>query len=109
MNSGTWDPVKMHSEVSNMYSWQDVARRTDEVYQRVMDLDDVCLAERFERYHTCGPVAGKFAVMIIAVNHMLWMFLEWLWPRENIDIAPSFDQTLFEEELKRIRKSQPKR
>jgi phosphatidylinositol glycan class A protein len=87
-----------------MYTWHDVAKRTDEVYKTVMRLQNPSLADRFERCHSCGLFAGKFAVMIIAVNYLLWMFLEWLYPRCEIDIAPTFDQKLFHDELRNIKK-----
>lgn len=103
MKSGTFNPNKNHLEVSKMYSWQDVARRTDDVYHHVLTLPSVGLAERFYRYHGCGAFAGKFAVMIIATDHLLWCLLEFLFPRSQIDASPTFDQELFRKKLLKLR------
>lgn len=102
IRSGLWNPYEIHKQVSDMYSWHDVAKRTDAIYQTVMKHDQISLADRFVHINRCGLVAGKFGVMIIAVNHILWLFLEWLNPRENIDIAPKFDQELFHEEVNHL-------
>ena len=33
------------------------------------------------------PVAGKLFVVVTALDHLLWRFLEWLRPADEIDIA----------------------
>lgn len=105
IESNNWDPYQVHEKVASMYSWHDVAKRTDDVYQKVMLLEDPSLADRFEKYSNCGPIAGKFGVMIIAVNYIFWLFLEWFFPRTGIDIAPTFDPNLFHKELIRLKRS----
>ena len=104
IESKTFDANSVHHQVSKMYSWDDVAKRTEKVYEKALQLPQVPLAERFRRYHGVGAVAGKFAVMIIAVNHLLWLVLEWLLPRSEIDLAPRFDLTLFHQEVERLKK-----
>ncbi|KAI8615936.1 hypothetical protein BC830DRAFT_1120204 [Chytriomyces sp. MP71] len=81
------DPFAFHAEISSMYSWANVAKRTEMVYERVVDNAPSTLEERFVKYNRVGVWAGKFSVMIIAVSHLLWCFLEWFFPAENIDYA----------------------
>eukprot|EP00842_Homolaphlyctis_polyrhiza_P001709 jgi/Hompol1/2539/HPOL_002949-RA len=93
------DPFEMHRRVSQMYSWADVAARTEEVYRSVMEISRLPLAERLMRYNGCGVFAGKLAVMIMAVDFLIWIFLEWFAPRQDIDIAPIFDHDSFQQSL----------
>jgi phosphatidylinositol glycan class A protein len=105
IQSGSHDPVKTHQLVSQMYNWEDVAKRTQKVYETVLLQDRLPLAERLVRYNRCGIIAGKFAVIIITVNYFFWIFLEWLVPRRDIDIAPKFSLALFHREIRRLKKS----
>lgn len=73
--------MAQHQIVRLMYSWDDVAQRTEKVYFGVIRHPELSLADRFVRYNGCGIIAGKLAVMIIAVNYLFFVFLEWLSPR----------------------------
>lgn len=84
-----------------MYSWADVAKRTEHVYHQVIHAPDLTLNQRFNKYHGCGVFAGKIAIMVMAVDYLLYLFLEWLFPRDDIDTAPSFDMELFHEHCKK--------
>jgi phosphatidylinositol glycan class A protein len=85
-----------------MYSWSNVAERTERVYQRVVKAPQLSLADRLERYHGCGVFAGKLAVMIMAVDYLIFLLLEWLYPRDRIDIAPTLDPELFKNYCTRL-------
>ncbi|CAI5942364.1 unnamed protein product, partial [Closterium sp. NIES-64] len=65
------NPQAMHERVSRMYSWHDVAERTERVYDRVMamPLDD--LPTRLSRYYACGVVAGKVFCLVVLLNSLL--------------------------------------
>jgi phosphatidylinositol glycan class A protein len=80
-----------------MYSWADVAERTERVYHRVVAGSNLPLAQRLLKYNGCGVIAGKLAIMIMAVDYLLLLLLEWLFPRSGIDISPTFDVHLFHE------------
>ncbi|KAJ8328839.1 hypothetical protein BDV3_006470 [Batrachochytrium dendrobatidis] len=99
------DPFELHCRVSQMYNWSNVAGRTEEVYKNVMEGNSISLAERLQRYNECGLFAGKLSAMIVAVNYLLWLLLEWLVPRETIDLAPLFNQELFHEEVHSIKRT----
>jgi phosphatidylinositol N-acetylglucosaminyltransferase subunit A len=86
-----------------MYSWDDVAERTEIIYKKIIKTPPISLADRLIRYHTCGPFAGKLAVMIMAVDYLLYSLLEWLQPRKGIDLAPTFDLEMFRNYLKKIK------
>ncbi|CAJ0923590.1 5962_t:CDS:2 [Entrophospora sp. SA101] len=48
------------------------------------------LMERLRRYYGCGVWAGKIFCVLVAIDFLLWRFLEWIFPESDIDIAPSF-------------------
>ena len=49
------------------------------------------------RYHECGPWAGKIFAVLVALDHLFWLLLEWLYPRDDIDTAPSFPSETYHE------------
>lgn len=88
-----------------MYSWATVAARTERVYDRVMDADDRSLFERMARqvhrthcpstpdrhvtrFLDLGPFFGPILCIITAVQGIFLALLDWLQPRDTIDIVP---------------------
>lgn len=104
---------KFHEQVKSMYSWTDVAERTERVYEGICRGERVGLMERLKRYYGCGVWAGKLFVLCVVVDYLIlvvcvlfifyfpllclmltWspfaQFLEFLFPRSGIDIARSW-------------------
>ncbi|KAI9016766.1 hypothetical protein DFJ74DRAFT_242389 [Hyaloraphidium curvatum] len=84
------DPWELHERVKSMYSWSNVAKRTDRVYRMVMEQEETLLIERFRRYYGCGLWAGKIFVLVIALNYLFVQVLDWLYPRKGIQQCPRF-------------------
>lgn len=86
--SGKIDTSKFHNEVSQMYSWEDVAKRTENVYKS-LDLGKLngSLTERFQKYYCCGAIAGKLFVLCVVVDIFIYVILEFFYPRDQIDKA----------------------
>ncbi|KAJ3196065.1 hypothetical protein HK101_010166 [Irineochytrium annulatum] len=91
------DPYKIHNDIKSMYSWSDVAERTERVYNRIVNTKPTPLAERFVKYNEVGVIAGKFSVMIVAVSYMFLCFLQWVFPASSIEPAPDFSIKRFAE------------
>lgn len=85
---GNIDTSSFHSEISKMYSWEDVAKRTENVYNS-LDLSKLnqSLLTRFKKYYYCGLIAGKLFVLCVVVDIFIFLFLEFLFPRDHIDRA----------------------
>jgi len=74
-----------------MYSWMDVARRTETVYDRVRESTMPTFAERLWRYSTVGgTVAGWLCCFTVSVIYLVWRIIEWVWPRDGIELASNF-------------------
>ncbi|WEJ96154.1 Phosphatidylinositol N-acetylglucosaminyltransferase GPI3 subunit [Yamadazyma tenuis] len=86
--SGNIDTSGFHREVSQMYSWEDVAKRTENVYNSLDLLKlNQPLIKRFQKYYCCGAVAGKLFVLMVAIDILLYTLLEYFRPRDQIDKA----------------------
>lgn len=88
-----------------MYSWSDVAERTETVYRDVLVAEPPSLVERLQkyvrirismtradvagnRYYLCGPYFGKVLCIVIAVQVIFLQILEFLCPAKDIDVSP---------------------
>jgi len=81
------NPMWVHRAIRQMYSWQDVARRTVEVYDEVAAAPPLSLADRLRRYMTNGRVFGPVAVLLVVLLHLVWVVLEWWSPPHLIEVA----------------------
>ncbi|KAK9817977.1 hypothetical protein WJX72_005225 [[Myrmecia] bisecta] len=83
------DPWKQHAEVQAMYSWPQIAQRTERVYDAAAaSARDDTFVGRLKRYHKCGRWFGKICCCVAAVDYMYWCWLDWLYPANGIAIAP---------------------
>ncbi|KNC45932.1 GlcNAc transferase [Thecamonas trahens ATCC 50062] len=89
-------PYEFHGAVRNMYNWNDVAARTEVVYDKMMSAEPVPLIERFRRYYGCGLWAGKLFCMLMALDFIFFRLLEWVFPRSGIDLVPAFPTSAFQ-------------
>jgi phosphatidylinositol glycan class A protein len=101
-----------HNQVKQMYSWTDVAQRTERVYDGISGVirhdefyqgagaagvwsatrgrsgvQSFALIERLKRYYGCGIWAGKLFCLCVIVDYLLYVLLELFAPRSRIDIC----------------------
>ncbi|KAI8850224.1 hypothetical protein BC829DRAFT_390158 [Chytridium lagenaria] len=101
------DPIQFHNEIKMMYSWSDVAERTEKVYRKIVHTTPGTLLDRFIKYDKVGPAAGKFSIMIVAVSYLLLCILEWLVPSKLITRAPTFSLKKYHEVCSQMAKKKP--
>ncbi|KAF9887374.1 hypothetical protein FE257_010229 [Aspergillus nanangensis] len=107
---------RFHDQVKMMYSWTDVARRTERVYKGISGdispeefygyypgqgwegdrVRSFALIDRLKRYYGCGVWAGKLFCLSVVIDFLLYVFLEMWFPRANIDIARSWPKKIRE-------------
>lgn len=104
---------KFHDQVKKMYSWANVAQRTERVYDGITGtiseeefygfdtsgyngsrIRDFALIDRLKRYYGCGIWAGKLFCLCAVIDYLFFLFLEWIFPRENIDICPDWPRKI---------------
>ncbi|KAH7415294.1 hypothetical protein KP509_14G036500 [Ceratopteris richardii] len=71
-----------------LYSWADVAKRTEVVYDHAVDASNEDFLQRLSRYYECGPWAGKLFCFVVILDFIIWNLLEWLKPTRDIDVVP---------------------
>jgi phosphatidylinositol glycan class A protein len=101
-----------HNQVKQMYSWTDVAQRTERVYEGISGaishtefyeaggaagawgatqgrsgVHSFALIERLKRYYGCGVWAGKLFCLCVVIDYLLYITLEIFAPRTRIDIC----------------------
>ena len=105
---------QFHDQVKMMYSWTDVAQRTERVYDGITGTlaeedfygdhlgggwsatkgragsQSFALIDRLKRYYGCGVWAGKLFCLCVVVDYLIFVFLEVWAPRASIDIAKSW-------------------
>ncbi|OAQ61042.1 phosphatidylinositol N-acetylglucosaminyltransferase GPI3 subunit [Pochonia chlamydosporia 170] len=111
---------KFHEQVKKMYSWSNVAMRTERVYDGITGtiseeefygfdtggyngsrVRNFALIDRLKRYYGCGIWAGKLFCLCVVIDYLFFLFLDWWFPRENIDVCPDWPRKLLEENGKR--------
>ena len=93
-NGRVTPPLDIHNRVKLLYTWQDVAGRTEKVYHKVHGLLVPSTGERLMQHYRLGPVAGVVFVTLIALVTM-WHLLVCLWrPANAIERVPSTAQTM---------------
>ena len=102
---------RFHDQVKMMYSWTDVAERTERVYDGISGVlseeefyghysgvewsatrgragvQSFALIDRLKRYYGCGIWAGKLFCLCVVIDYLVFVFLEMWAPRGSIDIA----------------------
>ncbi|KAF7969753.1 hypothetical protein HWV62_26038 [Athelia sp. TMB] len=102
INEQPWDAQAAHARVKEFYSWSEVTRRTEAVYDAVMHTEAISLWERIVRTMSLGPFAGLIYTAILIVDCLFFLILEWASPREDIDyVRMGWDRKAFEAMAKR--------
>lgn len=102
-----------HDQVRKMYSWTNVAERTERVYDGITGavseeefygdvslggggwsatrgragVQSFALIDRLKRYYGCGIWAGKLFCLCVVIDFLLFQLLEMVWPRGGIDVC----------------------
>lgn len=94
IKSGEIDTSSFHREVSAMYNWLDVAKRTVEIYNDIYkdaSPDDKNWVNMVKRFHKRdGSWARHLYVLCAIVEYIIYIILEWLYPRGDVDLAPKW-------------------
>jgi phosphatidylinositol N-acetylglucosaminyltransferase subunit A len=113
MRAGEVRTELFHEQIKSYYSWVNVAARTERVYDGITGeigeaefygtntrpdtrsrIPSHAMIDRFKRYYGCGVWAGKLFCVVVAIDYLLYVFLEWWFPREQIDFATDWPRKL---------------
>lgn len=119
LRSGKVTTEKFHDQVKMMYSWTDVAQRTERVYDGITGaiseeefygvyadgswnaarvragVQSYALIDRLKRYYGCGVWAGKLFCLCAIIDYLIFFFLEIWAPRADVDLAKDWPRKPF--------------
>jgi phosphatidylinositol glycan class A protein len=84
-----------YNTVADIYSWRQVAERTEKVYDFVMDQPVPNIMSRIKSSFSWGPVVGLFALLFTIIEAITLCITEKLFPENDIDIARNFDSNRY--------------
>jgi len=87
VSQGKHDPWSAHGRVKSFYDWSQVAERTEKVYESVIKSEQRDLWTRIQRTMQIGPFAGLIYTVILIVDCLFFLILEWSMPREDFDFV----------------------
>jgi phosphatidylinositol glycan class A protein len=111
LRQGRLETGRFHEQVRTMYSWTDVAERTERVYDGISGVlseeefygsstgegwsaargragvQSFALVDRLKRYYGCGIWAGKLFCLCVVIDYLIFVFLEIWAPRASIDLV----------------------
>lgn len=64
--------------------------RLRQVYDLISHMETPPLIERLRRYYGCGVYAGKLFCIVMAVDYLVWMLLEYVFPRDDVEVVQTF-------------------
>ncbi|KDR68355.1 hypothetical protein GALMADRAFT_256998 [Galerina marginata CBS 339.88] len=98
VKNGRHDPFRAHERIKEFYNWEEVSTRTEKVYDAVLKSRQMDLMERINRTMELGPFAGIIYTIMLLVDCLFFLFLEWWIPREDLHyVHHHWDQERFKE------------
>ncbi|PCH44807.1 glycosyltransferase family 4 protein [Wolfiporia cocos MD-104 SS10] len=98
VSQGKHDPFRAHKRVRGFYDWGNITERTEKVYAAVLELEPYDFWTRMQRTLDLGRFAGPIFAIILVVDCLFFMFLEWWLPADSIDrVRMHWDQNQFAE------------
>ena len=82
------DPLDAHRRIERMYSWHRVAVQTVQVYDRIIEDKPMSFLQRLRSYQSLGGFSGIVVCALVLYIELWIRFVEWIQPRELIDIVP---------------------
>lgn len=83
--------TKMHETVRSLYTWHNVADRTEKIYHTVLEAPKTNVLTKLKILLSNGIISGPITVIIYIMHIVLLLFCEWAYPDSSIERAINFD------------------
>lgn len=81
---------QFYDQVSKIYSWRQVAERTEKVYDYAMDKNVPNVMARIKSSFAWGPIIGLWAIIYTVIEGIILGLADYFLPEDQIDIARAF-------------------
>jgi phosphatidylinositol glycan class A protein len=89
-----------YNEVASIYSWRQVAERTERVYDYAMERPVPNMLSRIKSSIAWGPVVGVWAIFYTIMEALILWLTELVFPAQDIDIVRNFNSEKYNYSLK---------
>lgn len=89
-----------YNEVASIYSWRQVAERTERVYDYAMERPVPNMLSRIKSSIAWGPVVGVWAIFYTIMEALILWLTELVFPAQDIDIVRNFNSEKYNNSLK---------
>jgi phosphatidylinositol glycan class A protein len=91
------DTSDFYDELKNIYSWEEVARKTVKVYDSTVNMPFPNMLSRIKHAFGLGAVVWILTYCYLHMEYVVLFLIDKLWPAEDIDILPDFDSERYKE------------
>ena len=88
-----------YNELAGLYSWRQVAERTERVYDYVIEKPVPNILSRLKSTFSWGPVVGLWALFYTIIEAIVLCLTEYFLPEDNIDVCRSFSSHHYNENV----------
>jgi hypothetical protein len=88
---------QFYDQVSEIYSWRQVAERTEKVYDYAMEKNVPNVMARIKSTFCWGPIIGLWALIYTVIEGIVLFMADVFLPEDQIDITRAFSQEEYNE------------
>lgn len=92
------DTSNFYDELKEIYSWEEVARKTVKVYNSVVNMEYPTILSRIKHTFALGAVVWFLTYAYIHLEYIILYIIDLIWPADEIDILPDFDHIRYKDE-----------
>jgi len=81
------DPIAQHKIAKELYTWDQVAQRTEDFYDQVVSAGAMDMREWYCSLFSLGPVFGPVTCIFVTLIHIMALALEFFVPTRDVDVA----------------------
>ncbi|KAJ3546371.1 hypothetical protein NM688_g5522 [Phlebia brevispora] len=85
VQAGQHNPHKAHQRIRGLYDWSEIADRVEKVYSNVLETRPYDFWTRMRRTLDLGRFAGVIFAIILIVDCLFFLVLEWFMPACDLD------------------------
>ncbi|CAD8138046.1 unnamed protein product [Paramecium pentaurelia] len=83
---------QQHELIKKMYSWEQVAERTEKVYYKILQTQNQTILKRFKDCYSNGQIYGLYLMILLILDLIFLRILDFLQPHQTIQKSGIFNK-----------------